>query len=67
MLDVSSLSRCWITMMGMLVSREGFGVGMLDNCLYAASHTNTLHIFYVINIIYVIIINKLMDVREQIV
>jgi len=40
MLDVSSQSPCWIPMMNMLVSRKYFGVGSLDNCVYAVSHTN---------------------------
>jgi len=44
MLDVSLKSSSWIPMMDMLVSRTFFGVGSLDNCVYAVSHTNTLHI-----------------------
>ncbi|KAE9545636.1 hypothetical protein AGLY_001179 [Aphis glycines] len=35
MLDVSSQSPCWIPMMGLLVNRKDFGVGTLDNCVYA--------------------------------
>ncbi|KAE9544774.1 hypothetical protein AGLY_000316 [Aphis glycines] len=35
MLDVSSQSPCWMPMMNMLVSRKYFGVGSLDNCVYA--------------------------------
>ncbi|KAF0742242.1 ring canal kelch isoform X2, partial [Aphis craccivora] len=42
MLDVTSPSPCWIPMMSMLVSRQDFGVGTLDNCVYAVSYTNIL-------------------------
>jgi len=68
MLDVSSQSPCWIPMMNMLVNRTFFGVGLLDNCVYAVSHTIGIYvyIFYVINI-YVIIIDRLVDMMEVIV
>ncbi|XP_050053371.1 ring canal kelch homolog [Aphis gossypii] len=35
MLDISSQSPSWIPMMDMLVNRKYFGVGSLDNCVYA--------------------------------
>ncbi|XP_050065507.1 ring canal kelch homolog [Aphis gossypii] len=35
MLDISSQSPSWIPMMDMLVNRKNFGVGSLDNCVYA--------------------------------
>jgi len=52
MLDVSSQSPCWIPMMDMLVSRRAFGVGSLDNRIYAVSHTNILYILSYIYICY---------------
>jgi len=66
MLDVSLKSPRWIPMMDMLVNRKFFGVGSLDNCVYVVSHTNMLHIIYVINL-YVILINRLVDVMKRIV
>ncbi|KAL4084271.1 hypothetical protein QTP88_028096 [Uroleucon formosanum] len=35
MLDVSSQSPSWVPIVDMLVSRNGLGVGVLDNCIYA--------------------------------
>ncbi|XP_060849312.1 ring canal kelch homolog isoform X2 [Rhopalosiphum padi] len=34
MLDISS-SSCWVRRIGTLVSRINFGIGVLDNCIYA--------------------------------
>jgi len=48
MLDVSSHSPCWIPMMDMLVSRVHCGIGTLDNCVYAVSHTNTLRTYFIL-------------------
>lgn len=42
MLDVSSRSPSWVPIVDMLVSRNGLGVGVLDNCIYAVSYTNIL-------------------------
>jgi len=52
MLDVFLKSPRWIPMMNMLVSREKFGVGTLDNCVYAVSRNNILHILSYNNIFY---------------
>ncbi|KAF0696780.1 ring canal kelch, partial [Aphis craccivora] len=41
MLDVSLKSSSWIPMMDMLVSRKYFGVGSLDNCVYAIGGRDT--------------------------
>jgi len=46
MLDVYLKSSSWIPMMNMLVGRKYLGVGLLNNCVYAVSHTNTLHILF---------------------
>ncbi|XP_026808341.1 LOW QUALITY PROTEIN: ring canal kelch homolog [Rhopalosiphum maidis] len=35
MLDVSSSSLCWVSKANMLVNRNCFGIGVLDNCIYA--------------------------------
>jgi len=42
MLDVSSQSPSWVPIVDMLVSRNGLGVGVLDDCIYAVSYTNIL-------------------------
>jgi kelch-like protein 2/3 len=42
MLDVSSSSLRWVFKADMLVSRKSFGIGVLDNCIYAVSHVNIL-------------------------
>lgn len=44
MFDVFSRSPCWIPMMDMLIRRGDLGVGTLDNCVYAVSRNNILHI-----------------------
>lgn len=46
MLDLSSTKPCWVSMDEMLVSREGLGVGVIDNCLYAVSISSILLIYY---------------------
>ncbi|XP_026815932.1 kelch-like protein 2, partial [Rhopalosiphum maidis] len=40
MLDVSSLSPCWVPMADMLVHRTNLGVGVLDDCIYAIGGYN---------------------------
>jgi len=50
MLDVSSRSPSWVPMANMLDIRDGLGVGVLDNCIYAVSYTNIYYLFYIINI-----------------
>lgn len=42
MLDLSSQSPCWISVVNMLVERNYFGVGVIDDCIYAVSYTNIL-------------------------
>ncbi|XP_060849313.1 ring canal kelch homolog isoform X3 [Rhopalosiphum padi] len=39
MLDISS-SSCWVRRIGTLVSRINFGIGVLDNCIYAIGGLN---------------------------
>jgi len=51
MLDVSLKSPCWVPKDKLLVSRSAFGIGILDNCIYAVSYANKLP-FSVININY---------------
>jgi len=54
MLDISSTS-CWVPRIGTLVKRINFGIGVLDNCIYAVSHANILLILcykYYIFILY---------------
>ncbi|XP_060850673.1 ring canal kelch homolog isoform X2 [Rhopalosiphum padi] len=44
MLDLSSNSYCWVSMVDMLVSRESLGVGVVDNCLYAIGGSDDVNI-----------------------
>jgi len=42
MLDVSSSSLRWVSKVRSLVIRKSFGIGILDNCIYAVSNANIL-------------------------
>jgi len=57
MLDVSSSSLCWVSKADMLVNRNCFGIGVLNNCIYAVSNANILVIlcYKLINNIYFIL------------
>jgi kelch-like protein 2/3 len=46
MLNLSSQTPSWLSMINMLVGRRYFGVGVLDNCIYAVSSINILKILY---------------------
>jgi hypothetical protein len=61
MLDVSSSSLLWIPKVSLLVSRKAFGVGVLDNSIYAVSHANKLVIlcFKINTICFVLHLNML--------
>ncbi|XP_026808340.1 ring canal kelch homolog [Rhopalosiphum maidis] len=46
MLDMSSSSLCWVSKVDMLVSRKSFGIGVLDNCIYAiGGQDNSVEVF----------------------
>jgi hypothetical protein len=63
MLDVSSSSLCWVSKADMLVSRKSFGIGVLDNCIYAVSHVNILLILcYKYYMFYIILNTRLVDI-----